>query len=129
MSRSASPALKRLLPLAAMALCLALMSGCGDPVGRLLSDDALRTRLWDKVAGSPELSGQLVDRLLGDDATRAALLDRVMAGGGARQAILMRVATDRGMLEGAIHFAMQDTTMRNDLMTLFRGMQMAAPSR
>ena len=48
-----------------------------------------------------------------------------MAGGGSRQAVLMKVATDRSMMEGAIHFAMQDTAMRASLMTLFRGMQMA----
>jgi hypothetical protein len=110
---------------AATGLCLVLMPGCGNPVDTMLADEALRTQLMEKVTGSPELSGQMVDRLLGADSTRAALLERVMAGGGSRQAVLMKVATDRSMMEGAIHFAMQDTAMRASLMTLFRGMQMA----
>ena len=117
--------LKRLVRLAVVGSCLAVLAGCGNPVDKLLTDEALRTQLWDKVTANPELSGQIVDRLLGADSTRAALLDRVMAGGGSRQAVLMKIATDRSMMEGAIHFAMQDTTMRSNLMTLFRGMQMA----
>ena len=128
MERIAPLALKRLGLLAAAGLCLSMMSGCGDPVDRLLADDLQRTQLWDTVAGSPDLSGQVVDRLLGADATRAALLDRLMAGGGSRQAVLMRVATDRSLMEGTIHFAVQDTAMRGHLMTLFRGMEMASES-
>ena len=124
MVRIAPPALKRLGLLAAAALCLSVVSGCGDPVNRLLADDALRTQLWETVVGSQDLSGQVVDRLLGADSTRAALIDRLMASGGARQAVLMRVATDRSLMEGTIHFAVQDTAMRNHLMTLFRGMEM-----
>jgi len=124
MERCVLPARTRLLLLAAGALCLTMTSGCGDPVDRLLASDAQRTQLWDTVAGSPDLSGQVVDRLLGADSTRAALLDRVMGSGGARQAVLMRVATDRSLMEGTIHFAVQDAAMRAHLMTLFRGMEM-----
>ncbi len=124
MERLAPHAVKRLGLLAAAGFCLSIISGCGDPVDRLLASDALRTQLWDAVAGSPDLSGQVVERLLGADSTRAALIDRLMASGGARQAVLMRVATDRTMMEGSINFAVQDTAMRNNLMTLFRGMEM-----
>lgn len=130
MKRSRTTGLTRLGSLAAAALCLWAISGCGDPVDRLLGDGAARSRLWSRVAGDPELSSQLVDHLLGADSTRTALLDRVMVSGGARQALLMRIATDRTMMEGAIHFAVQDTAMRDDLMTLFRGMEMgAAPAQ
>jgi hypothetical protein len=126
MERYVLPARRRLLLLAAGALCLTMTSGCGDPVDRLLASDAQRTRLWDTVAGSPDLSGQVVDRLLSADSTRAALLDRVMGSGGARQAVLMRVATDRNLMEGTVLFAVQDTAMRAHLMTLFRGMEMGS---
>ena len=111
----------------AIGLFLLIVPGCGDPVSRLLSDEAARTRLWDAVAGSPDLSGQIVDRLLAADSTRDVLLDRLMASGAARQAALMRVATDRTLMEGTIHFAVQDTSMRDHLKTLFRGMEMQSP--
>jgi hypothetical protein len=116
--------MKRLAVLAA-AVCTLSVSGCGNPVDQLLANQGLRTQLWDKVASSPDLSGQMVDRLLAADSTRAALFDRVMAGGGSRQALLARVATDRELMDGAIHFAVQDSSMRDHLMTLFKGMEMA----
>ena len=124
MERIASRATGRAVLLAAAALCLPVMFGCGDPVNRLLSSDAQRARLWDTVAGNPELSGQVVDRLLGADSTLTGLIDRAMENGRARQAVLMRVATDRSLMEGTIHFAVQDSAMRGHLMTLFRGMEM-----
>ena len=125
MKRNALP--DRRLLLLAGALCLMMSSGCGNPVDRLLASDVQRAQLWDTVAGNPDLSRQVVDRLLGADSTRALLLDRVMGSGGARQAVLMRVATDRSLMEGTIHFAVQDSAMRGHLMTLFRGMEMGSP--
>jgi hypothetical protein len=126
MERHVLSAGRRLLLIAAGTLCLSMASGCGDPVDLLLASDAQRTRLWDTVAGSPDLSRQVVDRLLATDSTRAALLDRVLETGVARQATLARVATDRSLMEGVIHFAVQDTSMRVHLMTLFRGMEMGS---
>ena len=123
MERIAPPPVRRLVVIAA-GLFLLVSSGCGDPVNRLLADDAQRSRLWETVAQDPALAGQVVDRLLGADSTRDVLLDRMMASGEARQAVLMRVATDRSLMEGAIHFAVQDTVMRDHLKTLFRGMEM-----
>ena len=126
MERNAPSATRWIGLVAVAVLCLSVISGCGDPVKRMLADETLRTRLWEAVARNPELSGQLVDQLLGADSTRAGVIDRMMASGAARQAVLMRVATDRTMMEGAINFAVQDSAMRNDLMTLFRGMEMGA---
>ncbi len=126
MKRTTTSPLARSLTLVAATAALVALCGCGNPVDRLLADEALRTQLWDRIAGDPALAGQVVDRLLGADSTRAALLDRLMTGGGSRQAVLTRVATDRSMMEGAIQFAVQDTAMRGHLMTLFRGMQMAS---
>ena len=71
MKRPTQAVLKRLGMVAATGLCLALMPGCGNPVDKMLADEALRTQLMEKVTGSPDLSGQLVDRLLGADSTRA----------------------------------------------------------
>jgi hypothetical protein len=116
--------MKRLM-LLAVALCAAMSSGCGNPVDRLLASSDSRAALWDKVASSSELSSQVIDRLLSADSTRAVLLDRVLASGGARQAVLSRLATDRELMDGAVHFAVQDSSMRDHLMTLFKGMEMA----
>ncbi len=126
MKRNTPTAMTSLGLVAAAALCLAMMSGCGDPVNRLLADDTKRAQLWEKVARDPALSGEVVDKLLGADSSRTVLIDRLMVSGGARQAVLMRVATDRTMMEGAVNVAVQDTAMRNNLRTLFRGMEMGS---
>jgi hypothetical protein len=104
---------------------LTLMAGCGDPVERLLASADSRTMLWNHVASSVDLSSQVVDRLLAADSTRTAVIDRLLANGEARQALLARVATDRMLMDGAVHFAVQDSSMRDHLVTLFKGMEMA----
>ena len=116
--------MKRILTLALAATGIMLMAGCQGPVDRLLSDQALREQLWLKVAGSPELSGQVVDRLLGADSTRAALLGHLMANAQARQAMLTLVAKDRTLMDGALNFAVQDSSMRDHVKTLVKGMEM-----
>ena len=116
--------MRGLARLAAAALCVTILSGCGNPVDKLLASDGTRTELWDKVAGNPDLAGQVVDRLLGADSTRAALLDRLMVSGGARQRLLTMVAKDRTLMDGAINYAVQDSSMRDHLMTLFKGIEM-----
>lgn len=112
--------------MAVAAACALVLAGCGSPVDRLVANEALRTELWEKVARNPELATQVVDRLLGSDSTRSALIDHLMANGGARQVLLTRVATDRTLMEGAVNFAVQDSSMRTHVMTLFRGIEMGA---
>jgi len=107
-------------------LLLALLAGCGDPVERLLASADGRTMLWNHVATSADLSGQVVDRLLAADSTRTVLIDRLMANGEARQALIARVGRDRMLMDGAVHFAVQDSLMRDHLTTLFKGMEMAS---
>jgi len=102
-----------------------VMAGCGNPVDRMLASDDQRAQLWARVSGRPEVLQEMVDRLLSADSTRTVLIDRLLASGGARQAVLTRVAQDRTLMDGTIHFAVQDSSMRDHVMTLFRGMQMA----
>ena len=109
-----------------LAMCAMAAGGCGNPVDRLLATDAQRARLWAAIAARPQLSQELVDYLVSTDSTRSALIDRLLVNGGARQVVLTRVAQDRALMDGTIHFAVQDSSMRDHVMTLFRGMQMAS---
>jgi hypothetical protein len=124
------PARRAIAWIVVAALAAWTLAGCGSAVDRLLANESLRDELWVKVAANPELQAQLVDRLLSADSTREALLDRVMASGGARQRLLASVAKDRTLMDGAIHYAVQDTAMKEHLTTLFRGIEMggAAPA-
>jgi len=116
--------MKRILALALVVAGVAMTAGCQGPVDKLLADPTLREQLWLKVTGSPELSGQVVDRLLGADSTRAALLGHMMANAEARQAMLTMVAKDRTLMDGALNFAVQDSSMRDHVKTLVKGMEM-----
>lgn len=97
--------------------------GC-DPVDRVLGNGTQRAALWDRIASRPDLTNEFVDRLMASDSTRARMFARVMESGPGRQDLLTRIGRDRSLMDGAIQYAVQDSAMRDHLMTLFRGMQM-----
>jgi hypothetical protein len=111
---------------AAALAAVAIVAGCGDAVDRVVANDAQRVALWDRVVARPELTDEIIDRMLAADSTRARLLGRVLVHGAARQDLLMMAGRDRSLLEGAIQFAVQDSSGRDHLMTLFRGMEMTS---
>lgn len=113
-----------------IAFSAATLSGCaGDPVKMMMSNPEMQTKIMDAIVASPEMSGKLVDQLLGNEEMRAMLLDKVMASSDAAQTIMGRVAKDQMMIDGILNTAAQDSTMREHLMTLFKGMQMARGAR
>lgn len=119
--------MRRALWAVSFAALAVAMGGCGDAVDRVVANDAQRVALWDRVLARPELTDEIIDRMLTADSTRARLLGRIMVHGPARQDLLTMVARDRSLLEGAIQFAVQDSSGRDHLMTLFRGMEMSQP--
>ena len=105
-------------------LCGGLVSGCAGDIGKQVASNAeTRAKVMDAIGGSDELAGQMVDRLLGGP-TRGVVLERVVANGPAIQALMGRMAQDQTMLDGVINLAVQDSSMRGHVMTLFKGMQM-----
>jgi hypothetical protein len=109
--------------IAAFTAVMLAFPGC-DPLDRVLGSDAQRAALWDRVASRPDLTNGVIDRLMAADSTRARMFARVMESGPGRQDLLTRVGRDRSLMDGAIQYAVQDSSMRDHLMTLFRGMQM-----
>ena len=100
--------------------------GCAVDVPQLMkSDTALQTRVMETISADSTLAATMVDHLLQGDDTRDALLDRLLANGGAAQEVMMRVATDRTRLDGVISLAVQDSSTKDHVVTLVRGMQMA----
>ena len=67
-----------------------------------------------------------VDKLLASDTTRTMLVDKLMANSGAAQGLMTAMAKNSSMLDGVIGLAVQDSSMKAHVMTLFKGMQMAA---
>jgi hypothetical protein len=116
--------MKRALVVSVTVVTMMVMAGCGDPISRMLGTDSTRALLLDRIASRADVATDVVNRLLAADSTRALLLDRVMADGETRQAVLTLVAKDRTLMDGAINFAVQDSSMRDHLMTLVKGMEM-----
>src|SRR5205809_7434389 len=118
--------MKRWHLVALVAALAATASGCGDAIHRMLSNQTTRTQLLEQIAADTSLTGATMDRLLGAEPSRSVVVRRFLENGEARQALLARVGMDRTFVDGMIHFAVQDSGMRDHVMTLVRGMQMGS---
>jgi hypothetical protein len=102
----------------------ALVAGCsGDVAHRLASDSEYQAQVIQAIGQDPVLTGIVLDRLLAGDA-RPLVMERVLGHSAAMQDLMTKVARDRTALDGVINLAVQDSTMRSHIMTLFKGMQM-----
>ena len=112
-------------PLLATSLALVAV-GCAVDVPRLMKTDAaLRTSIFDTIAGDSTLTSAAVERLLAGEDTRRALLDVTFANGDAAQQVMVRVAQDPTRLDGVLALAVQDSATKDHVLTLLKGMQMA----
>ena len=110
---------------AVLAACAALAAGCASDIGKqVVSDAATQSKVIEAIAANPDLAGRVMDRLLAGE-TRALVIDKSLGNGQAVQDIMARMAKDRTMMDGMINVAVQDSMMRDHVMTLFKGMQMA----
>ncbi|HYM81967.1 MAG TPA: hypothetical protein VEY91_11245 [Candidatus Limnocylindria bacterium] len=112
--------------LVVVASCSALGCGGTDLPNEMMSNPEMQAAVFDRIATDRELAGRMVDKLMATDSTRTWVMDRLMTGEGA-QALMVRAARDRTMLDGILNLAVQDSSTRDHVMTLFRGMQMASP--
>jgi len=101
-------------------------AGCGgDIVQQMMSNAEVKTKVMDAIAADPAMAGELVDKLIGSEATRGMVMEKVMSNSEMTQAIMGRIARDQTMVDGVLNMAVQDSSMREHVMTLFKGMQMA----
>lgn len=110
------------------ALVLAFAAGCGNPVETVIRSDEMRGQVMEKITGDPTMAVDVVQRLLGSEETQGIVLDQVLNNSDATQALMLRMAREQTIVDGILNTAMQDSSMRTHLMTLFKGMQMAGGS-
>lgn len=111
--------------LAGLACALAL-SGCARDIGKaVMADTALQGRIMDMIAANPTTAAAMADRLVGVDSTRTIVIQRLVGSAGGAQQVMDVVAKDQTLMDGALNQAMKDPAMRNHVITLFKGMQMA----
>ena len=109
-----------------VALGFAILAGCSGDVTKMIdSNPTMRDRVITAISGNLDASGRMVDRLVSADSTRLVVVDHLLANGAGAQEVLAHVAKDRTMVDGVINLAVQDSLMRDHVLTLLQGMQMA----
>ncbi|MEO5617827.1 MAG: hypothetical protein ABIS67_08645 [Candidatus Eisenbacteria bacterium] len=112
--------------LSCLVFAAALAAGCAvDIPKQMASDPNLQAGVMDAIAGNAGMAGQMADKLLASDSTRAMLVDKVLAHGDAAQRAMMAVAKDPTTLDGVIGLAVQEPAMKEHVLTLLKGMEMA----
>jgi hypothetical protein len=111
-------------------LASSLLLGCGGDIGKMLtSSPDMQAKVMTAISGNGDLAGKMMDQFLGADSTRTMLIGKLMENSGAAQEIMTRMAQNQTAVDGIINMAVQDSTMREHVMTLFKGMQMAAKKK
>ena len=107
------------------ALCL-LAASCAMDVPHMMKTDAnLQDQVMATIVADSALAGKMAAQLLTVGPTRDSMLDQVMSNGDAAQQVMMMVAKDRTRLDAVLGLAVQDSTMKQHVLTLLKGMQMA----
>jgi hypothetical protein len=121
---------RRLTTFVLLLSALIMMVGCGgDVVKSMLSNTEMRAKLMDAIAGDAVVSGEVLDKLMSADATRAQVMEKVLGNGPLMQGLMARMAQDPTMVDGVLNMAVQDSTMKTHLMSVFQGMQMMAKAK
>lgn len=101
--------------------------GCaGDVAQQVMASPDLQAKILDMVSADPEAAGGMVDRLLGSDSTRALVVEKLVSSAGGARAVMEAVAKNTTLLDGAINMAVQDPATRQHVLTLVKGINMAA---
>jgi hypothetical protein len=101
--------------------------GCaGDAAKQVMGDPALQAKVMDMISANQDAAGGMVDRMLSADSTRAMMIEKLVSSAGGAQAVMETVAGNPTLIDGAINIAVQDPAMREHVLTLVKGINMAA---
>jgi hypothetical protein len=105
---------------------VALAAGCGGDLSRqVLANPEQQDQVMTLIASSSATAGAMMDHLLGSDTARAVVIDKALGNAEAAQSLMVAMARDPTTIEGVLNLAMQDSSMRHHVRTLFKGMQIA----
>ncbi len=120
--------MKRARMLLTMVMFAAITAvGCnGDMAKQLAGNEQLRTQVFDALAGDPKLAMGAIDRLVQSDTLRAAVVEHLLAKDDVAKQVLVRIGTTPEALDMVVGIAAKDSTLRDHLVTLVRGIEMAS---
>ena len=117
---------KRGMLVVVAAVCALLAIGCAGDIGKqVMANPDLQAKVMDMIAGNTQTAGGMVDRLLANDSTRTVMIEKLLGSAGGAEAVMATVAKNQTLVDGVLNLTMQDPTMKEHVMTLFKGMKMA----
>jgi len=106
--------------------CGLFVIGCAMDVPHMVkTNPTLQDQVMATIAADSTLARKMADQLLAGDASRATLVKAVMAHADGAREVMVMVAEDRTRLDSVLGFAVQDSSTKQHVITLFKGMQMA----
>ena len=119
-----------LMAAVAAAVVTMLAAGCSvDPVKQLTSNEQFRGQVLDAIVKNRALATQLVDRMMATDSLRVPMVDHLLHNDDVAKQVVVRIGTNPEALDLVLGVAAKDPTTREHLVTLLKGIQMAAPVR
>ncbi len=111
---------------AALGLGALLAAGCGGDLGsKVMSNPEIQQNIMTTIASHGSTAAAMMDHMLASDSIRSVVIEKLLASGPAAQQVMLAIAKDPTMVDGVINLAVQDSTMKGHVLTLFKGMQMA----
>jgi hypothetical protein len=75
------------------------------------------------------MAAPVLDQMMQADSTQSFLIRHMLANPRTVQALMLRMASDRTMVDGILNVAVQDSGMRDHVVTLIDGMRMVRTAR
>ncbi|MBK7368614.1 MAG: hypothetical protein IPJ04_12080 [Candidatus Eisenbacteria bacterium] len=119
--------MKRSRTILMLVAAAAITAGCNGDIGKqLASNELLRTQVFDALAANPQLAMQAIDRVVQGDTLRAQVVEHMLANDDIAKQVLVRIGTNPAALDMVVGIAAKDSTMRDHLVTLVKGIEMAS---
>jgi hypothetical protein len=106
------------------------VGGCGGDIAQqLVSNEQVRTQVLDAITAHKDLAFQAVDKFMASDSLRVQVVDHVLGNNDAAKQVLVRIGTNPAAMDMALGIAVRDSAMRTHILTLMKGMEMAAEKK
>ena len=117
--------LRPVLMLLTLALTLAGCAGNADLGKQIASNQQMRDQAMTAIAGNAELAVAMQQKLLANDSLRTRVVDTMLQDANASQYVLYRIATNQAAMDLVLRGAIADSSMRQHVLTLMKGVEMA----
>ncbi len=103
-----------------------VLAGCGTDVAKqLASNEQFRTQVMDAIVANKALTGQVLDKLVAVDSTRFAVVDTLLRNDEVAKQVIVRIGSSKPALEMVLGVAVQDSSTRDYVLAMLKGMEMA----